>query len=225
VKNNPSCSIGTNANVEQGTTISSAHSATYTDGKFTEYYNNGNSTRDVNAQCAQGATTYTKKVGSGSEASYTNGTPFEVNETTTIKATIEYGKSAKQPTNSDGTSTVSIPASTCSASKTYTPYLGYFFKTSDTELVATRANFGTPTLLTGNSASTTKAFDKKYVYVAVPSAYKVASAISANNEAQSYTMTTTTIADAGGTMIDYKVYTFAYAAALGVNVTISITKA
>lgn len=228
VKSNPLCSITstTSASVERGTTVSDSHTATYTDGKFTEYYNNGNSSRDKNARCAQGATTFTKKVGIGREASYTNGTSFVVNEATIIKATIAYGESEYQPTNSDGSTTVSIAAGTCSSGKTYTPYLGYFFKTSDTVLDATRANFGTPTLLTGNSATTTKAFDKKYVYVAVPSAYKIASAISANNEPQDYkTMTNTTIADAGGTMQDYKVYMYEYAAALDVNVTISITKA
>lgn len=226
VKSNPSASISpTGGNVEYGTTVSSTFTANFVDGKFTQYTNGGTSTKDIDMGCTKTATTFQKKVGNGSYEAY-NGASFKVNETTYIKAIVSHSASSSKPTNSDGNSTLTYAAGSKEATATYTPYLGYFFKTSDTELAATRASFGTPTLLTGNSTTTTKAFDKEYVYVAVPIAYKVASAVSANNEPQGYeTMTNTTIADAGGTMQSYNVYMYKYDAALDVNVTISITKA
>lgn len=71
--------------------------------------------------------------------------------------------------------------------------------------------------------NTTQSFDKKVVLLAIPSAYKLSSALSANNEEQTYTESNITIADVGGTGRSYKLFAFEYGAVLGVNVTFKIT--
>ena len=224
VKSNPSASISpTGGNVEYGTTVSSTFTANLVDGKFTQYTNGGSSTQDIDMGCTKTATTFQKKVGNGSYEAY-SGASFKVNETTYIKAIVSHSASTAKPTNSDGSSTLTYAAGSKEAFATYTPRLGWFFVTLDAMPASvTRETFGNYDGLVTGAFNTTQSFNKKIVLLAIPSAYKLSSALSANNEEQSYTESSITIADAGGTGRSYKLYAFEYAAALGVNVTLKIT--
>jgi hypothetical protein len=225
VKSNPSASISpTGGNVEYGTTVSSAFTANLIDGKFTQYTNGGSSTQDINMGCSKTSAAFQKKVGSGSYTDYTNGTSFKVDETTSIKAIVSHTASTAKPTNSDGTSTLIYPEGSKEATATYTPQFGWFFATLDTmPSSVTRATFGNYKGLITGAFNTTQSFDKKVVLLAIPSAYKLSSALSANNEEQTCNEKNITIADAGGTSRDYKLFAFEYASPLGVNVTLKIT--
>lgn len=225
VKSAPYATISpTGGNVEYGTTISQTFTASLVDGKFTQYTNGGTSTQDINMGCSKTSAAFQKKVGSGSYTDYTNGTSFKVDETTSIKAIVSHYASTAKPTNSDGSSTLSYAAGSKEATATYTPRFGWFFVTLDAMPASvTRETFGNYDGLVTGAFNTTQSFNKKVVLLAIPSAYKLSSALSANNEEQSYTESSITIADAGGTGRNYKLYAFEYAAALGVNVTLKIT--
>lgn len=225
VKSAPYATISpTGGNVEYGTTISNSFTANLVDGKFTQYTNGGTSTQDINMGCSKISAAFQKKVGSGSYTDYTNGTSFKVDETTSIKAIVSHSASTAKPTNSDGSSTLSYAAGSKEATATYTPRLGWFFVTLDAiPTSVTRETFGNYDGLVTGAFNTTQSFNKKVVLLAIPSAYKLSSALSANNEEQTYTESNITIADAGGTGRSYKLYAFEYAAALGVNVTLKIT--
>lgn len=225
VKSNPSASISpTGGNVEYGTTVSSAFTANLIDGKFTQYTNGGTSTQDISMGCTKTSAAFQKKVGSGSYTDYTNGTSFKVDETTSIKAIVSHSTSTVKPTNSDGSSTLSYPEGSKEITATYTPKFGWFFVTLDVmpESV-TRQTFGSYKGLITGAFNTTQSFDKKVVLLAIPSAYKLSSALSANNEEQTYDESSITITDAGGTDRSYKLFAFKYDAVLGVNVTFKIT--
>lgn len=226
VKSEPYATISpTGGDVEYGTTISNtSFTATLEDGKFTQYTNGGTSTEEISMRCSKTSTDFKKKVGSGSYADYTNGTSFKVNETTSIKAIVSHSASTAKPTNSDGSSTLSYPIGNKEATATYTPRFGWFFVTLDAmpESV-TRETFSNYGGLVTGAFNTTQSFDNKVVLLAIPGAYKLSSALSANNEEQSYTEISIKIADAGGTERSYTLYAFEYAAALGVNVTLKIT--
>lgn len=225
VKSEPYATISpTGGNVEYGTTIDNDFTANLVDGKFTQYTNGGTSTEDIVMGCNKTSTAFQKKVGSGSYTDYTNSTSFKVNETTTIKAIVSHSASTAKPTNSDGSSTLSYAAGSKEATATYTPRLGWFFVTLD-EMPAsvTRETFGDYDGLVTGAFNTTQSFNKKVVLLAIPSAYKLSSALSANNEEQTYDKSNINIADAGGTNRGYKLFAFKYDAALGVNVTLKIT--
>lgn len=210
--------------VEYGTTISQIFTANLEDGKFTQYTNGGTSTQDISMGCNKTSTAFQKKVGSGSYADYTNGDSFKVNATTSIKAIVSHSASTAKPTNSDGTSTLIYGEDSKEATATYTPRYGWFFVTLDEmpESV-TRETFGNYDGLVTGAFNTTQSFNKKVVLLAIPSEYKLSSALSANNEEQTYTESNITIADAGRTSRNYKLFAFKYDAALGVNVTLKIT--
>lgn len=224
IKSNPSASISpTGGNVEYGTTVSSAFTANLIDGKFTQYTNGGSSTQDINMGCSKTSVAFQKKVGNGSYEVY-NGAEFKVNETTYIKAIVSHTASTAEPTNSNGNSTLSYAAGSKEDTATYTPRLGWFFVTLDAMPTSvTRETFGSYKGLVTGAFNTTPSFDKKVVLLAIPSAYKLSSALSANNEEQTYDEKNITIADAGGTNRDYKLFAFEYASPLGVNVTLKIT--
>lgn len=224
VKSNPSASISpTGGNVEYGTTVSSTFTANLIDGKFTQYTNGGTSTQDISMGCTKTSAVFQKKVGNGSYEAY-NGAEFNVNETTYIKAIVSHTASTTKPTNSDDSSTLSYPEGSKEITATYTPKFGWFFVTLDAmpESV-TRQTFGSYKGLVTGAFNTTQSFDKKVVLLAIPSAYKLSSALSANNEEQTYTESNITIADVGGTGRSYKLFAFKYDAVLGVNVTLKIT--
>lgn len=224
VKSAPSATISpTGGDVEYGTTISNTFTANLADGKFTQYTNGGTSTQDISMGCNKTSTAFQKKVGNGSYTDYTNGTSFKVNETTAIKAIVSHSASTAKPTNSDGSSTLSYAAGSKEAIATYTPRLGWFFVTLDEmpESV-TRETFGNYDGLVTGAFNTTQSFNKKVVLLAIPSEYKLSSALSANNEEQTYTESDITIADAGGTSRNYKLLAFEYASPLEVNVTLKI---
>lgn len=216
----------TGGDVEYGTTISQTFTVTLEDGKFTQYTNGGTSTEDISMGCGETSTVFQKKVGSGSYADYTNGDSFKVNATTSIKAIVSHSASTAKPTNSNGSSTLIYEAGRKEETATYTPRFGWFFVTLDAmpESV-TRETFGNCDGLITGAFNTTQSFDNKVVLLAIPSAYKLSSALSANNEEQTYDDSNITIADAGGTGRSYKLYAFKYDAVLGVNVTLKITTA
>lgn len=226
VKSEPYATISpTGGDVEYGTTISNtSFTATLEDGKFTQYTNGGTSTEEISMRCSKVSTAFQKKVGSGSYEAY-NGASFKVNETTYIKAIVSHTASTAQPTNSDGNSTLTYAAGSKEATATYTPRYGWFFVTLDAMPTSvTRETFGNyDGLVVTKEFNTTQSFNNKVVLLAIPSAYKLSSALSANNEEQSYTEISIKIADAGGTERSYTLYAFEYAAALGVNVTLKIT--
>ena len=225
VKSEPYATISpTGGDVEYGTTIDYTFTAGFVDGKFTQYTNGGTSTEDISMGCNKTSTTFQKKVGSGSYTDYTNGNSFNVNETTTIKAIVSHSASTAKPTNSDGSSTLSYEAGSKEATATYTPRFGWFFVTLD-EMPAsvTRETFGNYDGLVTGAFNTTQSFNNKVVLLAIPSEYNLSSALSANNEEQTYAESNITIADAGGTSRNYKLFAFKYDAVLGVNVTLKIT--
>lgn len=228
VKSEPYATISpTGGNVEYGTTIYNDFTANLVDGEFTQYTNGGTSTEDIVMGCNKTSTAFQKKVGSDSYTDYTNGTSFKVNETTTIKAIVSHSASTAKPTNSDGSSTLSsYAAGSKEVTATYTPRYGWFFITLDAMPGSvTRETFGDYDGLVTGAFNTTQSFNKKVVLLAIPSAYKLSSALSANNEEQTYDESDITIADAGGTNRDYKLYAFKYDAVLGVNVTLKIITA
>jgi hypothetical protein len=55
------------------------------------------------------------------------------------------------------------------------------------------------------------------VYLAIPKSYTLSEALGENNELQVYTETSIKLADAGGDMQDYKLYTFTYSATGGLG--------
>lgn len=227
VKYEPYATISpTGGNVEYGTTISQIFTANLEDGKFTQYTNGGTSQQDIDMRCSKTSTVFQKKVGSGSYTAYTNGDSFKVDATTYIKAIVSHSASTANPTNSDGSSTLIYEAGSKEATATYTPRFGWFFVTLDAmpESV-TRETFGNFDGLVTGAFNTTQSFDNKVVLLAIPSGYKLSSALSANNEEQTYDKSDINIADAGGTSRDYKLFAFKYDAVLGVNVTLKITTA
>lgn len=225
VQSEPYATISpTGGDVEYGTTISHTFTANLVDGKFTQYTNGGTSAEDISMGCSKESTAFQKKVGSGSYTDYTNGTSFKVNETTAIKAIVSHSASTAKPTNSDGSSTLIYAAGSKEATATYTPRFGWFFVTLYAmPKSVTRETFGDCYGLVTGSFNTTQSFDNKVVLLAIPSGYNLSSALSANNEEQTYDDSNITIADAGGTSRNYKLFAFKYDAVLGVNVTLKIT--
>lgn len=119
---------------------------------------------------------------------------------------------------------MSYPEGSKEITATYTPQFGWFFATLDTmPSSVTREIFGNPKGLVTGAFNTTQSFDKKVVLLAIPSTYKLSSALSDSREEQTYTESNITIADAGGTSRNYKLFAFEYASPLGVNVTFKIT--
>lgn len=108
--------------VEVGTTITQTFSVSYTDGSFvgdTGY------AYDVNAGCAEGATSFYK--GSVSIES-TDTTSFGSVGSVVFSAETEYGASTVTPKKNDGTdSSVSISAGTATSSITYTANKKIFY--------------------------------------------------------------------------------------------------
>ena len=224
----PGCSISPSSFVEEvGKTINPSFTLTFTDGKFKSYSNNGNTSTNINAGCKKIANSETYEIKDGTAwKSYTNGSEIKVkNSTINVKGTCSYSGSTAVPTNSDGSTTtqngnntLAFPGGSCSSGNcSITGKYGIFFKTISTAPSSvTRETFGSPTDWIEKKTFTFD-FNDKVVYLAIPKDYTLSEAISENNELQVYTETDIKLADAGGDMQDYKLYTFTYDATGGLG--------
>lgn len=227
----PSCTISPSSFVEEvGTTITPTFTLTFNDGKFKSYSNNGNTSTNIDAGCKKIDNSETYEIKDGTTwKSYTNGSDIKVKSSKiNVRGTCSYSGSTAEPTNSDGSTTtqkgdivLAFPESTCTSSNcSITGKFGIFFKTISTAPSSvTRETFGSPVDWI-EKKTFTFSFDNKVVYLAIPKDYTLSEAISENNEMQVYTETEIKLADAGGDMQDYKLYTFTYSAegGLGLNV-------
>lgn len=224
----PGCSISPSSFIEEvGTIINPSFTLTFTDGKFKSYFNNGNTSTNINAGCKKIANSETYEIKDGTTwKSYTNGSEIKVkNSTINVKGTCSYSGSTAVPTNSDGSTTtqngnntLAFPGGSCTSGNcSITGKYGIFFKTiSTTPSSVTRETFGSPTDWIEKKTFTFD-FNDKVVYLAIPKDYTLSEAISENNELQVYTETDIKLADAGGDIQDYKLYTFTYDATGGLG--------
>lgn len=231
----PSCSISPTSYVEEvGTTLKPTFTLTFNDGKFKSYSNNGNTSNDIWAECKKIANSETYEIKDGTSwKSYTNGSEIKVkNSTINVRGKCSYSGSTAVPTNSDGSTTtqkgdkvLAFPESSCTSGNcTITGKLGIFFKAISTAPSSvTRETFGSPVDWI-EKKTFTFSFNDKVVYLAIPKSYTLVSAISTGNEGQVWEESGIKLADAGGDMHDYKLYTFTYSAegGLGLNVNCKI---
>lgn len=231
----PSCSISPTSYVEEvGTTLKPTFTLTFNDGKFKSYSNNGNTSNDIWAECKKIANSETYEIKDGTSwKSYTNGSEIKVkNSTINVRGKCSYSGSTAVPTNSDGSTTtqkgdkvLAFPESSCTSGNcTITGKLGIFFKAISTAPSSvTRETFGSPENWI-EKKTFTFSFNDKVVYLAIPKSYTLVSAISTGNEGQVWEESGIKLADAGGDMHDYKLYTFTYSAegGLGLNVNCKI---
>lgn len=227
----PSCSISPNSIVKEvGTTITQTFNLKFNDGKFKSYSNNGNTSTNIDADCKKIANSETYEIKDGTTwKSYTNGSEIKVKSSTiNVRGTCSYSGSTGIPFNSDGSTTtqngdsvLAFPESSCTSGNcSITGKFGIFFQTVSTAPSSvTRETFGSPVEWI-EKKTFTFSFNDKVVYLAIPKDYNLSEAISENNEMQVYTETEIKLADAGGDMQDYKLYTFTYSAegGLGLNV-------
>jgi hypothetical protein len=231
----PSCSISPTSFVEEvGTTLKPTFTLTFNDGKFKSYSNNGNTSNDIWAKCKKIANSETYEIKDGTTwKSYTNGNEIKVkNSTINVRGTCSYSGSTAVPTNSDDSTTtqkgdkvLAFPESSCTSGNcTITGKLGLFFTAIPTAQGSiTRETFGSPENWI-EKKTFTFSFNDKVVYLAIPKSYTLVSAISTGNEGQVWVESEIKLADAGGDMHDYKLYTFTYSAegGLGLNVNCKI---
>lgn len=224
----PSCTISPNSIFEEvGTTITPTFTLTFNDGKFKSYSNNGNTSTNIDAGCKMVANSETYEIKDGTTwKSYTNGSDIKVkNSTINVRGTCSYSGSTAVPTNSDGSTTtqngdsvLAFQESSCTSSNcSITGKFGIFFQTISTAPSSvTRETFGPPVDWI-EKKTFTFSFDNKVVYLAIPKDYTLSEALGENNELQVYTETDIKLADAGGDMHDYKLYTFTYSATGGLG--------
>ena len=224
----PSCSISPNSFIEEvGTIINPSFTLTFTDGKFKSYSNNGNTSTNINAGCKKVANSETYEIKDGTTwKSHTNGSEIKVkNSTINVRGTCSYSGSIAIPTNSDGSTTTQngnntlmFQRSSCTSDNcSITGKFGIFFKAvSTSQSSVTRETFGSPVDWIEKKTFTFN-FNDKVVYLAIPKSYSVDSAISTANEDQVWIESEIQLADAGGDMQDYKLYTFTYNATGGLG--------
>lgn len=232
VVKNPSCSISPSSYVEEvGTTITPTFNLKFNDGSFKSYSNNGNTSKNINANCKKIANSETYEIKDGTTwKSYTNGSEIKVkNSTINVRGTCSYSGSTAVPTNSDDSTTtqkgdkvLAFPESTCTSGNcSITGKFGIFFKAVETAPSSvTREIFGSPVNWIEKKIFTFS-FNDKVVYLAIPKAYTLSEALGENNELQVYTETNIKLADAGGDMQEYKLYTFTYSAAGGLGLEVN----
>ena len=224
----PSCTISPSSYVEEiGTTITPTFALKFNDGSFKSYSNNGNTSKNINAGCKKVDNSETYEIKDGTTwKSYTNGSEIKVKNTTiNVRGTCSYSGSTATPTNSDGSTTTqngnskltfsegSCTSGNCSITGKY----GIFFKAIPTAPSSvTRETFGSPVDWI-EKKTFTFSFNDKVVYLAIPKGYTLSEALGENNELQVYTETNIKLADAGGDMQDYKLYTFTYSATGGLG--------
>lgn len=231
----PSCTISPSSYVEEiGTTITPTFALKFNDGSFKSYSNNGNTSKNIDAGCKKIANSETYEIKDGTTwKSYTNGSGIKVKSSTiNVRGTCSYSGSTATPTNSDnstttqnGDSKLAFPGSSCTSGNcTITGKYGIFFKAIPTaQSSVTRETFGSPENWI-EKKTFTFSFNDKVVYLAIPKSYTLVSAISTGNEGQVWVESEIKLADAGGDMHDYKLYTFTYSAegGLGLNVNCKI---
>lgn len=229
---NPSCSISPSSYVEEvGTTIKPTFVLEFTDGKFKSYSNNGNTSTNINANCKKVANSETYEIKDGPTwKSYANGSEIKVkNSTINVRGTCSYSGSTNIPYNSDGSTTtqkgdkvLAFPESTCTSGNcSITGKFGIFFKAVETAPSSVkRETFGFPVNWI-EKKTFTFSFNDKVVYLAIPKSYTLDSAISTGNEGQVWEESEIKLADAGGDMHDYKLYTFTYSAEGGLGLEVN----
>ncbi len=227
VFNTPSVTLRNNGTAfgeyEVGTNALPSFNSTYTDGRFTTYTSPSETTTII-AGCAKGTTTY-----------YRGNTALEGNTddyilplgTTTYRVEQAYDESTTTPKNSDGNnSSVSIDSGVCEASGVYRAYLrlftGVFAGTSALPTSNYRQHLSSGALVKA-APSMSVNFSNKVIAVAVPDTYTLVSAIEpqTGEDETPYLIKngeSIQIADVNGSMHDYKLYVFAYDAALGKSV-------
>jgi hypothetical protein len=230
----PSCSISPTSYVEEvGTTLKPTFTLTFNDGKFKSYTNNGNTSNDIWAKCEKIANSETYEIKDGTTwKSYTNGNEIKVKSSTiNVRGTCSYSGSTAVPTNSDGSTTtqngdkvLAFSKGSCTSGNcTITGKLGIFFKAISTAPSSvTRETFGSPVNFIEKKTFTFN-FNDKVIYLAIPKSFILEEAISEGNENQIWEETEISLADAGGDMHDYKLYTFTYSAEGGLGLDVKCT--
>jgi hypothetical protein len=228
----PSCTISPGSYVKEvGTTITPTFALKFNDGSFKSYSNNGNTSTNIDAGCEiidddpDKPITYEIKDGT-TWKSYTNGSGIKVKSSTiNVRGKCYYSGSTATPTNSDGSTTtqngdtkLAFSKGSCTSGNcSITGKLGIFFKAISTAPSSvTRETFGSPVDWI-EKKTFTFSFNDKVVYLAIPKSYTLSEALGENNELQVYTETNIKLADAGGDMQDYKLYTFTYSATGGLG--------
>lgn len=235
----PTCKLtisNSKSSYEIGTEFTPILKLTYNDGKFKSYSDNGNTVSEINAKCSSISNRY--EITQNSTTKTYEQTPIIVTENPiTIKGFYSYSESAEIPTNSDGTITTEdgyekliIEAGECESNAcTITGKYGLFFIALPTVVEKVdRSTFNNTPLELFSTGTKKLLFNDKVVYLAIPSGYKLEEAISESNEEQTpNTATEMEIADAGGTLRPYILYTFKYSATggLGLDVNCNIKKA
>lgn len=236
----PTCKLSispSKSSYEIGTEFTPTLKLTYNDGKFKSYSDNGNTVSEINAKCSSISNRYEITQNSTTKA-YEQNSPIVVTENPiTIKGFYSYSESAEIPTNSDCTITTEsgyekliIEAGECESNAcTITGKYGLFFIALPTVVEeVNRSTFNNTPLELFSTGTKKLLFNDKVVYLAIPSGYKLEEAISEANEEQTPNTTTEIkIADVGGTLRPYKLYTFKYSATggLGLDVNCNIKKA
>lgn len=234
----PGCTISPTSYVKEiGTTLKPTFTLTFTDGAFKSYSNNGNTSTNINAGCVlidndpDKPITYEIKDGT-TWKSYTNGSGIKVkNSTINVRGKCYYNGSTAIPKNSDGSTTtqkgdkvLAFSESSCTSGNcTITGKLGLFFTAIPTAPSSiTRETFGSPVNFIEKKTFTFN-FNDKVVYLAIPKSFILEEAISEGNENQIWEETEISLADAGGDMHDYKLYTFTYSAEGGLGLDVKCT--
>ena len=230
----PSCSISPNSFIEEvGKTIIPTFTLKFNDGTFKSYSNNGNTSTNIDAGCEKIANSETYEIKDGTTwKSYTNGSEIKVkNYTINVRGTCSYSGSTNVPFNSDGSTTtqngnaaLAFPESSCTSPNcSITGKFGIFFKAVSTAPSSvTRETFGSPVDWI-EKKTFTFSFNDKVVYLAIPKSFILEEAISEGNENQIWEETEISLADAGGDMHDYKLYTFTYSAEGGLGLDVKCT--
>lgn len=230
----PSCTISPSSYVKEiGTTLKPTFTLTFTDGAFKSYSNNGNTSTNINAGCKKVANSDTYEIKDGTTwKSYTNGSDIKVkNSTINVRGTCSYSGSTATPTNSDGSTTtqdgdskLAFSEGSCTSGNcTITGKFGIFFKAISTAPSSvTRETFGSPVDWIEKKTFTFN-FNDKVIYLAIPKSFILEEAISEGNENQIWEETEISLADAGGDMHDYKLYTFTYSAEGGLGLDVKCT--
>lgn len=230
----PSCTISPSSYVEEiGTTITPTFALKFNDGSFKSYSNNGNTSKNINAGCKKVDNSETYEIKDGTTwKSYTNGSEIKVKNTTiNVRGTCSYSGSTATPTNSDGSTTtqngdskLAFSEGSCTSGNcSITGKLGIFFKAISTAPSSvTRETFGSPVDWIEKKTFAFN-FNDKVIYLAIPKSFILEEAISEGNENQIWEETEISLADAGGDMHDYKLYTFTYSAEGGLGLDVKCT--
>lgn len=227
VYKNPEVSLKNNGTAfgeyEVGTNVLPSFSSTYTDGWFTSY-TSPSATQNIIAGCSKGTTTFYR--GSTAIAGASDDYILPAG-TTTYKVIQAYGDSTTTAKNSDGSNSgLTIEGSTCEDSGSYRAYLRLFTgKFAGVNALPT-SNYRqhlTAGALVKSAPSLSVEFNNKVVAVAVPDSYTLSTAIEpqTGEDETPYLIKngeSIQIADVNGSMHDYKLYVFAYDAALGKSV-------